>query len=49
MIPFEYLDRYYEWLTKGKDKLPHFIKRQDGSLLLMAGLYDCVVLEGMSV
>lgn len=38
---------YFEWLTKGKDKLPHFTKRKDGKLLLMAGLYDSVVLEGI--
>jgi len=37
---------YYEWLTKGKDKLPHFTKRKDGKLLLMAGLYDCATIEG---
>ncbi|KAH9477014.1 Abasic site processing protein [Psilocybe cubensis] len=41
--------RYYEWLTKGKDKLPHFTKRKDGKLLLMAGLYDSVVLEGKTL
>ncbi|SCZ97919.1 BZ3500_MvSof-1268-A1-R1_Chr3-3g06456 [Microbotryum saponariae] len=33
-------DGFYEWLTKGKDKLPHFIKPADGRLLCMAGLYD---------
>jgi putative SOS response-associated peptidase YedK len=38
--------RYYEWLSKGKDKLPHFTKHKDGRLMLMAGLYDCVILEG---
>lgn len=32
--------RYYEWQTKGKDKLPHFIKHPDGKVMLMAGLYD---------
>ncbi|KAF9460463.1 hypothetical protein BDZ94DRAFT_1311474 [Collybia nuda] len=37
---------YYEWLNRGTDKLPHFTKHQDGKLMLMAGLYDCVVLEG---
>jgi len=37
--------RYYEWLTKGKDKLPHFVKRKDGNLLLMAGLYDCALID----
>ncbi|KIK09512.1 hypothetical protein K443DRAFT_388692 [Laccaria amethystina LaAM-08-1] len=40
---------YYEWLTRGKDKLPHFIKRKDGNLLLMAGLYDSVELEGRTL
>jgi len=39
---------YYEWLSKGKDKLPHFTKHKDGRLMLMAGLYDCVTLEGQS-
>ncbi|PPR07220.1 hypothetical protein CVT24_010163, partial [Panaeolus cyanescens] len=37
---------YYEWQTKGKHKQPFFTKRSDGQLLLMAGLYDSVVLEG---
>lgn len=37
---------YYEWLTKGKEKLPHFTKREDELLLLMAGLYDSVELDG---
>ncbi|KAF9260441.1 DUF159-domain-containing protein [Marasmius fiardii PR-910] len=37
---------YYEWLTKGKEKLPHFTKHKDGRLMLLAGLYDCVLLEG---
>ncbi|KAJ7781783.1 hypothetical protein DFH07DRAFT_791530 [Mycena maculata] len=37
---------YYEWLTKGKNKLPHFVKPKDGRLMLMAGLYDSVVLQG---
>ena len=32
--------RYYEWQTKGKDKLPHFTKHSDGKVMLMAGLYD---------
>ncbi|RXW18409.1 hypothetical protein EST38_g7445 [Candolleomyces aberdarensis] len=41
--------RYYEWLTKGKDKLPHFTKRKDGSLLLMAGLYDSAVIDGRTL
>jgi len=40
---------YYEWLKKGKDRLPHFVKHKDGEqgkLMLLAGLYDCTVLEG---
>ncbi|KIP09436.1 hypothetical protein PHLGIDRAFT_11961 [Phlebiopsis gigantea 11061_1 CR5-6] len=37
---------YYEWLKKGKERLPHFTKRNDGRLLLLAGLYDSVLLEG---
>ena len=37
---------YYEWLAKGKDKLPHFTKHENGNLMLLAGLYDCVTLEG---
>lgn len=30
---------YYEWQTKGKEKLPHFTKHGDGKVMLMAGLY----------
>ncbi|KAK0216080.1 hypothetical protein IW262DRAFT_193302 [Armillaria fumosa] len=38
---------YYEWLTKGKEKLPHFTRHKGGKrLMLIAGLYDSVVLEG---
>ncbi|TFK48308.1 DUF159-domain-containing protein [Heliocybe sulcata] len=37
---------YYEWLKKGKDKLPHFTKHRDGRLMLLAGLWDSAVLEG---
>jgi SOS response associated peptidase (SRAP) len=36
---------FYEWQKKGKDKIPHFIRRKDGQLLLMAGLYDWVRYE----
>ncbi|CAL1698021.1 unnamed protein product [Somion occarium] len=39
---------YYEWLKKGKERIPHFIKRKDGHLMLLAGLYDCAHLEGES-
>ncbi|GAA5933929.1 hypothetical protein JCM10213_008475 [Rhodosporidiobolus nylandii] len=31
---------FFEWLTKGKDKVPHFIKRKDGKLMVFAGLWD---------
>ncbi|KAI0632900.1 hypothetical protein C8Q77DRAFT_1120414 [Trametes polyzona] len=37
---------YYEWLKKGKERLPHFTKHKDGRLMLLAGLWDCTVLEG---
>ncbi|TKA76675.1 hypothetical protein B0A55_02604 [Friedmanniomyces simplex] len=39
---------FYEWLKKngGKDKIPHFVKRKDGGLMCMAGLWDCVRYEG---
>ena len=42
--------RYYEWLKKGKERLPHFTRHADGRMMLLAGLWDSVVLEGgMSV
>ncbi|KAH9837929.1 uncharacterized protein C8Q71DRAFT_755265 [Rhodofomes roseus] len=37
---------YYEWLKKGKERLPHFTKRKDGKLMLLAGLYDRALFEG---
>ncbi|KAH6683142.1 hypothetical protein B0J14DRAFT_575198 [Halenospora varia] len=37
---------FYEWLKKGKEKVPHYIKRKDGKLMCMAGLWDCVQYEG---
>ncbi|KAF9891982.1 hypothetical protein FE257_002946 [Aspergillus nanangensis] len=39
---------FYEWLKKGpggKEKIPHFIKRKDGDLMYLAGLWDCVSYE----
>lgn len=41
---------FYEWLKKGpagskQEKIPHFIKRKDDQLMLMAGLWDCVHYE----
>lgn len=38
---------FYEWLKKGKDKMPHYTKRADGKLMCLAGLWDCVQYEGM--
>lgn len=39
---------YYEWLKKSpKDKIPHFTKRADGKIMLLAGLWDSVQYEGM--
>ncbi|RDW82059.1 hypothetical protein BP6252_03171 [Coleophoma cylindrospora] len=37
---------FYEWLKKGKEKVPHFVKRKDGKLMCLAGLWDCVQYEG---
>ena len=39
---------FYEWLKKkgGKEKVPHFVKRRDGQLMCLAGLWDCVRYEG---
>lgn len=37
---------FYEWLKVGpKERVPHYIKRKDGKLLLLAGLWDCVTYE----
>lgn len=38
---------YYEW-AQGETKVPHFVKRKekDGRLMLLAGLYNSVVLPG---
>lgn len=38
--------RYYEWLSKGKQKVPYYTKRKDGGIMLLAGLYDSAVIEG---
>jgi len=40
---------YFEWLKKDRERLPYFIKHktgEKGQLMLLAGLYDCTVLEG---
>ncbi|CAA9956726.1 SRAP domain containing protein [Pyrenophora teres f. maculata] len=38
---------FYEWQKKngGKEKIPHFVKRQDGQLMCFAGLWDRVRFE----
>ena len=35
---------FYEWLHPPgkKDKIPHYVKRKDGKLMLFAGLWDCI-------
>ena len=43
---------FYEWLHKGpggKEKIPHFVKRKDGALMCLAGLWDCVRFEGLNI
>jgi len=40
---------FYEWLKKGKVKVPHYTKRKDGQLMCFAGLWDCVQYEGESM
>jgi putative SOS response-associated peptidase YedK len=40
---------FYEWLKKGKDKIPHYTKRKDGKLMCFAGLWDCVQYEGLDI
>lgn len=41
---------FYEWLkpasVHGGRKVPHFVRRKDGQLMLLAGLWDCVQYEG---
>lgn len=39
---------FYEWLKKngGKEKIPHFVKRKDGQIMCLAGLWDCAQFEG---
>ena len=39
---------FYEWLKKngGKEKIPHYVKRNDEQLMCFAGLWDCVQFEG---
>ena len=39
---------FFEWLKKdgSKEKIPHFVKRQDEQLMCFAGLWDCVQYDG---
>ena len=38
--------RYYEWLKKYTQRIPHFTRHKDRRLMLFAGLYDSATLEG---
>lgn len=40
---------FYEWLKKGKERVPHYAKRKDGRLMCLAGLWDCVQYEGLEI
>jgi putative SOS response-associated peptidase YedK len=46
MVVCGQLNRYYEWLKKGTQRIPHFTRHKDQRLMLFAGLYDTVTLEG---
>lgn len=38
---------YYEWLKKSPtDKVPHFTKYKDEKIMMLAGMWDVVTLEG---
>lgn len=40
---------FFEWLQVGpKSKVPHYVKRKDGRLMCIAGLWDSVQYEGIS-
>ncbi len=38
---------FYEWLKKdgGREKIPHYVRRKDGKLMCLAGLWDVVQYE----
>ncbi|CAG8485131.1 8307_t:CDS:2 [Ambispora leptoticha] len=36
---------FYEWLKKGKERIPYFAKRKDNEMMFFAGLYDCATLD----
>ncbi|KAI9011239.1 hypothetical protein BC832DRAFT_333380 [Gaertneriomyces semiglobifer] len=37
---------FFEWEKRGKDKQPYFIRRDDGKLLMLGGLYDHATIDG---
>ncbi|QLQ78114.1 hypothetical protein HG537_0A03610 [Torulaspora globosa] len=41
------LNGYYEWVTKGKKKIPYYVVRKDGKLAFVAGLYDYLESEDL--
>ncbi|OBT86092.1 hypothetical protein VE02_05716 [Pseudogymnoascus sp. 03VT05] len=43
------VEGFYEWLHRGREKIPHYVKRKDGGMLCLAGLWDCVRYEGGEV
>ena len=48
-VHIDALSRYYEWQTKGKDKLPHFTRHSGDRLMLMAGLYEYTEEKGRGI
>ncbi|AMD21793.1 HFL063Cp [Eremothecium sinecaudum] len=37
---------YYEWETKQSKKVPYFVRRKDGNVAFLAGMFDEVKVEG---
>lgn len=35
-----FAEGFYEWKKSNKDRIPYFIRRKDGQLIMFAGLYD---------
>ena len=40
------VEGFYEWLHRGREKVPHYVKRRDGGMMCLAGLWDCVKYPG---
>lgn len=40
------VEGFYEWLHRGREKVPHYVKRKDGGMMCLAGLWDCVRYPG---